>query len=207
MTSNQITRLLLVRHGQSEWNAAGRWQGQANSPLSDLGRKQAFAAAENIGSVDVIVSSPQDRAFDSAQIISERIGVGPVQVVEGIRERSAGVWSGLTHAEIEDKWPGWIEENRRPDGFESDESLEKRVFDALDTLVEQWAGAEILAVCHGGVINLVKAVLGSGSVVSGRTGNLAGVVVSHTVSGFQVGDRLDLLPGDIATGGSSGHVV
>ena len=207
MTSNQTTRLLLVRHGQSEWNALGRWQGQANSPLSDLGRKQAFAAAESIGSVDVIVSSPQDRAFDSALIISERIGVGPVQAVDDIRERSAGVWSGLTHAEIEEKWPGWIEKKRRPEGFESDESLEKRVFKALNVLVEEWVGADILVMCHGGVINMVKAVLGSATIKPGRTGNLSGLIVNHRAAGFQLGEELALLPDDMATGGSSRHVV
>jgi len=164
MTSNQTTRLLLVRHGQSEWNAVGRWQGQADPPLSDLGRKQAFSAAETIGSVDVIVSSPQVRAFDSAQIISEQIGVGPIQTVDDLRERSAGIWSGLTHAEIEEKWPGWIESSRRPEGYESDESLEIRVFQVFHQLVEQWGGADVLVMCHGGVINCVKAVLGSTTV-------------------------------------------
>ncbi len=208
MTSNQTTRLLLVRHGQSEWNAVGRWQGQANSPLSDLGRKQAFSAAENIGSVDVIVSSPQDRALNSALIISDRIGVGPVQVIDAIRERSAGEWSGLTHAEIEEKWPGWIEDGRRPEGFESDESLEKRVFQALNELVAEWVGADILAMCHGGVINLIKSVLGSGSSVKpGRTGNLSGLVIVHSAAGFRLGDELELLPDTIASGGTSRHVV
>ena len=56
------TRVLLVRHGQSEWNADGRWQGQADSPLSDLGRRQAREAARAIGAVDAIWSSDLQRA-------------------------------------------------------------------------------------------------------------------------------------------------
>ncbi len=56
------SRLLLVRHGQSEWNAAGRWQGQADPPLTDLGRAQARAAARAIGGVDAVFASDLQRA-------------------------------------------------------------------------------------------------------------------------------------------------
>src|SRR4029078_7240591 len=86
-------RVLLARHGQSEWNAVGRWQGQADPPLSDLGRKQALVAADRIGTVDVIVSSDLERAVQTAFIISEALGVGPVITNELLRERDAGEWS------------------------------------------------------------------------------------------------------------------
>jgi len=72
-----VTRLLLVRHGQSEWNALGRWQGQADPTLTDFGRQQAFHAADRVGAVDVLVSSPLQRAMETAQIISGRIGGAP----------------------------------------------------------------------------------------------------------------------------------
>ena len=88
--------MLVVRHGQSTWNEQKRWQGQADPPLSEFGREQAGAAAKSIGNVDVIVSSPQMRASETASIISSIIGVGPVQLLEDLRERSAGIWSGLT---------------------------------------------------------------------------------------------------------------
>src|SRR5690349_6102426 len=94
------TPILLVRHGQSEWNAQGRWQGQADPPLSELGRQQAFSASRKIGSVDVIVASDLERALHTAQIISGQIGVGPVIVEPLFRERDAGEWSGLTREEI-----------------------------------------------------------------------------------------------------------
>src|ERR671910_890596 len=89
------TRVLLVRHGQSEWNAAGRWQGQADPSLSDLGRLQAREAARAVGAVDAIWSSDLQRAAETAIIIGDQIGVGPVVVDDRLRERDAGEWTGL----------------------------------------------------------------------------------------------------------------
>ena len=89
------TRILLVRHGESAWNAIGRWQGWADPELSDLGRQQALEAAAAVGAVDAIVASDLQRAMQTALIISEAIGVGPVQVEAGLRERDVGDWTGL----------------------------------------------------------------------------------------------------------------
>ena len=104
-----MTRVLLIRHGQSEWNAEGRWQGQADPPLTDLGRHQAVHAARNLGSVDAVVASDLQRASETALIIGEALGVGPVVLEPGLRERDAGEWSGLTRAEIERDWPGYLD--------------------------------------------------------------------------------------------------
>ena len=104
-----MTRVLLIRHGQSEWNADGRWQGQADPPLTDLGRHQAMHAARNLGTVDAIVASDLQRASETALIIAEALGVGPVVLEPGLRERDAGEWSGLTRAEIERDWPGYLD--------------------------------------------------------------------------------------------------
>lgn len=103
-----MTRLLLIRHGQSEWNADGRWQGQADPPLTDLGRAQAHHAARSLGVVDAIVASDLQRAAETAAIISEELGVGPLVLDPDLRERDAGEWSGLTRAEIERDWPGYL---------------------------------------------------------------------------------------------------
>lgn len=147
-----MTQLLLVRHGQSEWNAQGRWQGQADPPLSDLGRQQAFTASRRVGTVDVIVSSDLQRALHTARIISEQIGVGPVVVEPQFRERDAGVWSGLTHDEIETGWPGYLEAHRRPEGYEPDEHLLARTHEALAAVEREYAGADVLVVAHGGLV-------------------------------------------------------
>ena len=89
-----MTRVLLVRHGQSEWNADGRWQGQADPPLTDLGRHQALHAARNLGVVDAIVASDLQRASETALIIAGELGVGPLVLEPDLRERDAGEWSG-----------------------------------------------------------------------------------------------------------------
>jgi probable phosphoglycerate mutase len=112
-----VTDLLVVRHGQSEWNAIGRWQGHADPPLSELGRRQAYVASAAIGAVDGIVSSDLLRAAETAAIIAQQLGVGPVVVDQRLRERDVGQWTGLTRVEIDKGWPGWLEQARQPEGF------------------------------------------------------------------------------------------
>ena len=111
--------LLLARHGQSEWNAAGRWQGQADPPLSDLGRAQARAAGRQAGSFDAIFASDLERALHTATIISEALGVSPVVVDPRLKERDAGEFSGLTRDEIEERFPGALAARRWPPGWGS----------------------------------------------------------------------------------------
>lgn len=201
MDGEALTSLLLVRHGQSTWNLEHRWQGQADPPLSDHGRHQAQVAASAVGAVDAIVSSPQIRAVETATIISTQIGVGPVQTVDGLRERNAGQWSGLTTREIEEQWPGWIDSPRRPEGWEDDPSVLGRVVEALDEVVDTFGGGSVLVVCHGGVILAVEDHL---TVRDGRIPNLHGRVVNHAGAGLVAGERLELIPPELSTGGSGG---
>jgi probable phosphoglycerate mutase len=147
-----MTRILIVRHGQSEWNALGRWQGQADPPLSELGRQQAFSAARRLGTVDAIVSSDLERAMHTAQIISGQLGVGPVAVEPQLRERDAGEWSGLTREDIDERYPGYLEQHRRPASVESDEALLARTHEALDRIHATYEGAEVIVIAHGGVV-------------------------------------------------------
>src|SRR5690606_33721524 len=93
-----------------------------------------------------------ERARDTAMIISEAIGVGPVVVEPGLRERDAGEWSGLTRAEIADAWPGYLEAHKRPPGWETDESVLERLHGALERIETEYRGADVLVVTHGGVI-------------------------------------------------------
>src|SRR5436309_8138951 len=99
------SRVLLVRHGQSEWNAVGRWQGQADPPLTDLGRQQARAAAHSLGSLDAVFASDLQRATETAVIVAAQLGIGPVVLDPDLRERDAGEWSGLTRDEIHERYP------------------------------------------------------------------------------------------------------
>ena len=185
-----MTRMLLVRHGQSEWNAQGRWQGQADPPLSPLGRRQARQAVDRLGTVDLIVSSDLDRALSTAAILAEGLGVGPVLVEPRLRERSAGEWSGLTREQIEQEWPGYLAERRRPPGFEPDRSLAERTRAALDDIATTHAGAEILAVSHGGVVYVLESDAG---MPFARLPNLAGRWLTHHGDRVRLGDRVELI--------------
>jgi broad specificity phosphatase PhoE len=182
--------MLLARHGQSEWNALGRWQGQADPPLSALGRRQALAAAERLGTVDAIVASDLDRAMTTAAIIAESLGVGPVLVDPRLRERSAGEWSGLTRVEIDEQWPGYLADHRRPPGFEPDESLLARTGAALDDLASAHPGAELLVVTHGGVVYVLEADAG---LPFQRLPNLSGRWLAHDHEGIRLGERIELV--------------
>jgi len=86
------TRLLALRHGESEWNALGRWQGQADPPLTETGLLQAVAAGEQLGTFDAVWASTLQRAAHTAAIIAEAIGVGPVQLHPGLMEAANLEW-------------------------------------------------------------------------------------------------------------------
>ena len=124
------TDLLVVRHGQSEWNAIGRWQGHADPSLSELGRRQAFVAAavDRRGRRHRLQRSAASRRDRGDHLRAARRRSGDVD--ERLRERNAGQWTGLTRAEIDKGWPGWIDEARQPEGFEDVDSVLERVVEA-----------------------------------------------------------------------------
>ena len=199
------TRILLVRHGESEWNASGRWQGWADAPLSELGQQQAVEAAQAVGAVDAVFASDLSRAAETARIISELIGVGPVLTMEGLRERDVGEWSGLTRKEIGERWPETLEawgrgEMPPPPGGESNEAIIDRVLASLRAIATDWPHAEVLVVSHGGVIRLLEAHHGVDAGPS--PANLGGVVVDIDERGrVTIGDRVLLIEP------STGHVT
>lgn len=183
------TRVLLVRHGQSEWNASGRWQGQADPPLSDLGRTQAVEAARSLGSVDAIWASDLLRAADTALIIAEHLGVGPVVLDTDLRERDAGEWSGLTRDEIEERYPGFLRDGARPPGWEPDASLVERAAAALGRIAAEIPDGDVVVFTHGGLIYAIEGRLGASHE---RIANLEGRWVTVDGEGvrLRLGDRL-----------------
>lgn len=203
-----------MRHGQSEWNATGRWQGQADPTLSDLGREQARLAAAALGTVDAIVASDLQRASETALIISGLLGVGPVVLEPGLRERDAGEWSGLTRAEIDERYPGWLtsladrhsafrpkreptgDDERRPPGWEPDGVLLARALAAIARIHELVPDGDVLAVTHGGLIYTVEHHLG-GDVH--RLANGEGRFVTVDGERLVLGDRILLVDEDAVT--------
>ena len=100
-------RLVMLRHGQTDFNLGSRMQGQLDTELTDLGRVQAVAAAEALAKRQplLIVSSDLRRAYDTAVALGERAGLR-VLIDQRLRETHLGDWQGMTHAEIDAKAPG-----------------------------------------------------------------------------------------------------
>ena len=161
-----MTRLLLLRHGQSTWNAELRWQGAADPPLSELGREQARAAAAALrdAGFTVVVSSPLTRAMQTAEVIADALGLGPVDTEDELRERDVGEWSGLTTEQIEARWPGLLDEWRagRLDAIPGGEGdITPRVVDGVRRVVSLHPGDTVLVVTHGGVIRTAERAFGA----------------------------------------------
>jgi len=188
------TRLLLVRHGESTWNVAGRWQGHADPPLSDLGERQAVAGATALtGPPDAVWTSDLARARRTAELLAEPHGLTP-RADARLRERDVGEWSGLTRAEIEERWPGWLAARRSPDGFEADEPLAARALAALREIAAAAPGATVIVVTHGGVIRTVERHHGADPE---PVPNLGGRwLVTADTGRFVLGDRQLLIDSD-----------
>jgi len=182
------TRLLVLRHGESEWNALGRWQGQEDPPLTEVGLRQAVFAAEQLGMFDAVWASTLQRAAHTAAILAELIGVGPVQLHPGLMEASFGPWQGLTIHEIEAGWPGLLAAHQRPDGAEDPEVVTARALGAFREIAAQNAGGEVLVVTHAGLIRTVRRALDAPDI---RFTNLGGCWITvhgdgRVVAGEQV---------------------
>ncbi len=153
-----MTRLILWRHGRTDWNAAGRVQGQLNSELDATGREQAATAAEVIAGYEpaAIVSSDLHRVLDTVAPLAARTGL-PVQSDARLRERHFGAWQGLTLQEVRQRHP---EEHRRwragerpvGCGVEEVDEVAKRVSVALQDITQRYAGAAVVVGSHGGAI-------------------------------------------------------
>jgi broad specificity phosphatase PhoE len=193
-----VTRLLLVRHAQSEWNALGRWQGWSDPALSELGRAQARAAASAVGPVDAVVASDLRRARATAEILAETLDLGPVAVEPRLRERDVGEWAGLTREQIEQQWPGALDQpgGPRPPGGETPAQVISRVQRALDDLAGRYGDASVLVVTHGGVIRGIERHLG---IAPESLPNLGGAWLDVEPGRWEVGARVLLVdPDDVA---------
>jgi probable phosphoglycerate mutase len=160
-----MRRLLLIRHAESEWNAEGRFQGQADPPLSEKGRRQAKNAASRLtGLVDRIVASDLRRASETAGIVAAELEMS-VEMDAAFREIDVGVWSGLTVAEIEEKWPGaldaWRHGHARPHGAsEGRREFTERAVAAVKALGARITGDACLVVTHGAFLGSLERELG-----------------------------------------------
>lgn len=143
-----MATLLLARHGETDWNREGRWQGWADPPLNDTGRLQANELACELRGTpfDAVYSSDLRRAHQTAEILAAPHGVA-VLVDRDLREIDVGSWSGLTRAEIAERFPG----GTRPDG-ETREQHAARVLAAVERIARRHLGRRVLVVTHGGTL-------------------------------------------------------
>jgi broad specificity phosphatase PhoE len=143
-----MTTLLLVRHGETDWNAAGRLQGHTDRPLNDFGRAQARTLAEQLAEdgIEAIYASDLARARETAEIVGERLGLA-VEIDPDLREKDWGTWEGLTsderlHVEFEG---------------ETTEEHRERVLGAVRRIAERHPGQRIVVVTHGGCVRRIQA--------------------------------------------------
>lgn len=156
-----LQRLVLLRHGQTDYNVAGRMQGHLDSVLTETGLAQAAAVAPEIArfAPDRLISSDLRRAVDTADIVGAASGQ-PVKLDARLRETHLGEWQGCSVAEIEQAWPGAIAAWRSdpawtPPGGESRIDVVRRSQPVVDELDEEFASARdgtVVLVAHGGLI-------------------------------------------------------
>jgi len=154
-----VPSFLLIRHAQSVWNAAGRWQGQADPPLSERGREQALELARKLAgeiAPDRLLCSDLQRARHTAEALGRALEIEP-EPLPALRELDVGTWSGLTRDEIEAVDPENLarfeagDETVRAGGAESRAEIRARVLATFHALAAQHPGEDLVVVTHLGV--------------------------------------------------------
>ncbi|MEZ5321519.1 MAG: histidine phosphatase family protein [Microthrixaceae bacterium] len=223
-----MPEVLLVRHGQSTWNAEGRWQGRADPPLTSKGIEQAKAASLALGVVDAVFCSPLQRARATAQAFANHLGLTEAIEVDGFAERDAGEWEGLTRVEIEQRYPGYLDKGRRPPRWEGDDEVVERARSALDAILitvaragrpvgavsgggsaavhvlrEEGAriDAHLVVVTHSGLIMQFERSLGAPFEKPANLGGrwIRSLGLDGDTVRWELGPRVDLLEGDLRT--------
>jgi glucosyl-3-phosphoglycerate phosphatase len=193
-----VARLLLWRHGQTEWNVTGRFQGQTDIGLDEAGRAQVEQCAGRLAArqPDAIVSSDLRRCADSAAALSALTGRA-VSYDRRLRERAYGEWEGHTRLEVEARWPAalarWHAGLPVEDaGVEEPDDVAKRMHEVLRDVATRYAGATVVVAGHGGAIRAgIGALLGWAPATLRTLGNLGNChwseLRNHPRRGWQLG--------------------
>jgi probable phosphoglycerate mutase len=188
------TTVLLLRHGQTTWNAERRWQGWADAPLSALGEQQAQDAATHLldAGLTRVCASDLSRATRTAELLADGLGLSrSVFVDAGLRERNVGVFTGKLTSELVHEHPDCFDpETGRAISIpeaEPAEALVARAVAALVGLVERFPSDRLLVVSHGGLIGAVERHLG----------------LTRTSSVPNLGGRWLEVDGDVLVGGEA----
>ena len=154
-----LTIVLLIRHGETDWNSVGRWQGHTDIPLNENGIRQARLLAERLVSwpVTAIYTSDLKRAAKTATILGETLNLKPVADVS-LRERNGGQFQGLTANELQTHHAEQLQRFRNgaaPPGGEANLDVANRITTIFERLVTQHKGQMIVMVSHGGAMNVL----------------------------------------------------
>lgn len=152
-------RVLVARHGQTDWNLEGRYQGHGDPPLNEQGREQAVALADELSGQGVthVTSSDLQRARETAAVLAARAGL-EAHTCRAFREVDLGTWEGLTEAEVNQRHPAQLQawkagDDVRRGGGERESEAAQRFVAGLDRLLEGTGGsATPLVVAHGLVL-------------------------------------------------------
>jgi uncharacterized phosphatase len=160
ITVSTMATLVLVRHGETDWNRERRFQGHADTPLNETGRAQARELAALLEGEDLtaIYTSPLQRAAETARIVAEQLGL-PARELEALREIDVGDWQGMTIDEVRAQFPERLDDawhSGWPNG-ETHEGLSARVVPALIDLGRRHVGQRVLGVTHAGPIRAALA--------------------------------------------------
>ncbi|MCK8826486.1 alpha-ribazole phosphatase [Natroniella acetigena] len=153
------TEVILVRHGETEWNRDFKFQGSQDVELSAEGKEQGEKLAVRLASekIDKIYSSNLTRAYQTANLVAEKHELQVIQV-DGLQEINFGEWEGMTYQEINEEFDftvdQWMKDpvTKKPPAGESLKQLEERTIKALKTIIKEETGNKIVVVSHGGVI-------------------------------------------------------
>ena len=157
-----MTKLLLIRHGQTDWNIEGRWQGHIDIPLNKTGVAQARLLAQRLSSwpVKALYSSDLSRAARTAQILGSQLNLQPLYL-NALRERDGGLLQGMTTGEMQEKLPGELqllrETGMAPSVNESNLDVAERVQEAFEMIISKHEGQMVAVVGHGGALATVVA--------------------------------------------------
>ena len=181
------TLLCLVRHGETEWNTAGRLQGRTDVPLNERGREQArLVARELLRRANecgipwaAVYSSPLARALETARRIAEAVGLSP-QVREALVEQAFGPMEGLTWEELAARFPDWRNRPWEVPGLEGPEKLRARAVGALEGIARSHPGERVVIVSHGALLNAFLHAATGGEAGTGKT-HLANAAISIVV--------------------------
>jgi len=150
--------IVMVRHGETDWNHENRFQGHADPPLNEAGRMQARELAAALAlepKLTALYSSPLRRAKETADIIARELGLD-VHATDALKEVDVGSWSGLTRTEVEARYPEgyrrWLEYDHGWDDGETYADLQQRVLEGLRGIAVAHPGERVLTVTHGGPI-------------------------------------------------------